>query len=767
MKHKEFLLAILLLGMFILNFASYSYYSNAASTDFENFSVSGSISGGISNLYVTEDVVYNLLGDGNASYIFPQTKNAGHINMTLAAVGVGVTDLQDSPYTKVVTNNLSVPQAAVPETVFDTPRARMAQYFSIDNFSLIQKIRIYISALIVGGGLFPYGRFQIDIFNATDFAAGAININTHNKALAPGLYIQWLEITINEYLPEGDYFAVFSSWTTGLGPPSMNNNSWLIHNYTGSVDNKGLSLFENSTGWFPILLDNTADFLMEVDGVHYLTPYELDLSAFLNNESLEMRHNSDYSIKSPQLGKSIWESEAIYYLEHPPVSDVRVNVTINRTIGARYIAFIGRYIYDEPTTGTYYANLTGIRWTVDYRKVNSSATLLTFFKHPRDWSVSEIHDAYGYPVIEYGIYYSYIYGEHEQGLWIDDRGDGTQTFDYTANFTSPNYLFYGEVVGLSEVYLGDTFHLEVSIKNTLGDLVTNGSCSFALFNDMGSQISMESKPNTNGTVVSGQISAKSLGLGSYKMIIYWSNEEEYGLSVYSFTVKLSPLLIYSLIAIAVAVSTVFALTYGRRKLAERNWVKSLQHLLVLSSKDGRPMYNYSFGSAIKDTALMSGMISAMTEFVRETMGSKKQLRVIDQEDKKVILSHGHFATVTIMANKDLPIIHKNAKKFIRSFEEQYGAKIQKWTGNSDIFKGVSRIVEDYFPVSMEQKLINKCGFELQELMVRLDTTTDTAKVAEILSQTTSLTEKYQEIIIKHYPEVVNEIIQKANDKLGN
>ena len=154
------------------------------------------------------------------------------------------------------------------------------------------------------------------------------------------------------------------------------------------------------------------------------------------------------------------------------------------------------------------------------------------------------------------------------------------------------------------------------------------------------------------------------------------------------------------IAIAVAATTVFALTYGRRKLAERNWVKSLQHLLVLSAKDGRPMYNYSFGSAIKDTALMSGMISAMTEFVRETMGSKKQLRVIDQEDKKIILSHGQLATVTIMANKDLPIIHKNAKEFIRSFELQYGPKIQKWSGNIDIFKGASRIVEDYFPVSM-------------------------------------------------------------------
>ncbi len=57
------------------------------------------------------------------------------------------------------------------------------------------------------------------------------------------------------------------------------------------------------------------------------------------------------------------------------------------------------------------------------------------------------------------------------------------------------------------------------------------------------------------------------------------------------------------------------------------------------------------------------MIAALTNFVREATGSKKALRTVDQEDKKVLLYHGDYVTVALLSEKDLPIIHKRIKKF--------------------------------------------------------------------------------------------------------
>jgi len=383
---------------------------------------------------------------------------------------------------------------------------------------------------------------------------------------------------------------------------------------------------------------------------------------------------------------------------------------------------------------------------------------------------------FGVEIIEYGILYSYIYGENKNGIWIEEGGDGTQTFDYTATFSSPNYitnmellkkpLFAGEFSAAREVYFGEPFKIQATIKNGEGELITTGNCSFYLFNSNGIQIYSCNKTNTNGVVTSDEIATQGWALGTYSMVIFWTNGEEYGMNILYISVSLSPLLYVIIIAVIVASVTIFALTYGRRKLAERNWIKSLHHLLVLSKKDGRPMYNYSFGVAIKDASLVSGMISAMTSFVRETTGSKKQLRVIDQEDKKIILSHGTMASVTILCEKDLPIIHKRAQAFLQSFEEQYGPKLRKWTGNVEIFKGASKLVEDFFPISMEQKLINKCGNQLQELKTKIETAEDEATITEILKTTTNLTELYQDLILKNFHNLINEIIKIAHEKLA-
>jgi len=772
MNKKSFFLIFLVLGLILVNFYGYGNYSKADTNQLSTFSISGSCESGLSNLYVIENAIYDLFGDGNYSYSWAKGKAVSNLNLTLAALHVAVTELHDPPYSLIITNNITNSKLAVPQTVFDTPRARMAQYFELDNFTLIQNIWIYLNCTI--GGLFPAGTFQVDIYNASNLQGGPLNENLHS-AQRYADFLGWEQISINEYFEAGAYYAVFTSWINWF-LASMNNNSWCIHEYTIAPSTNKLSLFENTSGWFSIPEDDTADFLLIFNVSHYLSPYEANLSAFVNNQPIQLIHKKDYSVKTAVWGKPLWTSECMVYLEAPPDLDQNLSISVNKSTTLRQIGTRGRYMYEKPTIDTFNANLTSSKWDVPYQKVNSSGSLVVFFLYPKDWRIAKFYDSFGYEIIEYGIYYSYIYGEYKTGILYDEGGDGTQTFDYSASFTSPNYIADTQLLtktflsdhfsAAREVYCGDPFRFQAIIKNSEGALITNGNCSFYLFDPSGAQIYSSNETNPTGTISSDELSTQGWALGTYTMVVFWSNGEEYGLRIYSIPISISPLLITLVIAIAVAACTVVLLTYGRRKLAERNWIKSLHHLIVLSKKDGRPMYDYSFGVSVKDTALISGMLSAITDFVKETTGSEKLLRVIDQEDKKLILSHGMLTTVAILAKKDLGIIHSKAKAFLQSFEAQYGGKLQGWTGNVDIFKGAGKLVEDHFPITMEQKLINKCGFQLQELQAKVESAEDKAVIAEILSATTTLTNQYQDLVLRHYNDLLKEILKIANSKLS-
>ena len=776
MNKKLFFLFTLLFGLVFINLYGYRNFSNATTTRLDDFSISGICESGISNIYYTEGINTNSTFNSEYTHTWNKSKDLNNMTMPLTAIRVKVTQLRDAPYSLIITDNTTNPKYAVPETVFDTPKARMAQYFKLDNFSLIQKVKVYLNFTT---GLLVAGHFQIDFFNASDFSSGPINIGTYTDRDISLNFVGWKEFSIKEYFEPGEYYAVFTSWKEGIG--NMNNNSWCINNYSAPIENKGASLFENTSGWFSIPDDSTADFLMTLDLTHYCSPQEVNLSLTINNQPVPLIHKRDYSVKTalwgiPILDKPVWKSEIMYYLDEEPITDFNVSITVNRTVAGGIVDTRGRYFYEDLTTGTFTANLSSTRWDVNYKKVNSSLTLWVFFRFPDDWRVSKFNDSYGMEIIEYGIMYSYIYGEYGSGIWIEEGGDGTQTFEYRASFTSPNYLtntelstkglFSSQFSSAKEAYLGESFKIQTSIKNPEGELITNGNCSFYLYNSDGIQIDSSNKTNTNGVVTSNDIDTKPLGLGTYTMVIFWTNGEESGISVYQISINFSPLLITIIVAIIVAAATVVVLTYGRRKIAERNWIKSLHHLLVLSKKDGRPMYNYSFGIAIKDTALVSGMLSALTNFVKETTGSKKLLRVIDQEDKKIILSHGTQTTVAILSNKNLPIIRNRTQAFLSSFEEKYSMKMQKWTGDTSIFKGANKLVEEQFPISMDQKLINKAGFELQEFKERVQSAEDKSIITEILSKITNLIDQYQDLILRHYSDLINEIIKIAHEKLG-
>ncbi|GAH50245.1 unnamed protein product [marine sediment metagenome] len=202
--------------------------------------------------------------------------------------------------------------------------------------------------------------------------------------------------------------------------------------------------------------------------------------------------------------------------------------------------------------------------------------------------------------------------------------------------------------------------VEAEIYDTFNQPISGGSGQILVTSALGAIIINETGlTSVNGSMSSPEVLLNpEFGEGLYNVEIFWTNGKE--IASYSVQIHVddpAKIVIFVGIIIGIAAASTPLAIVARKQLKQRNWKKALRNLFVLT-KDGISLYEYSFGIEIQDPALISAMIAALTNFVREATGSKKALRTVDQEDKKVILYHGDYVTVALLSEKDLPIIHK-------------------------------------------------------------------------------------------------------------
>ncbi|MHA1788243.1 MAG: hypothetical protein ACTSXT_03340, partial [Candidatus Helarchaeota archaeon] len=271
----------------------------------------------------------------------------------------------------------------------------------------------------------------------------------------------------------------------------------------------------------------------------------------------------------------------------------------------------------------------------------------------------------------------------------------------------------------------------------------------------------------NGNLTSNLISTSGWKEGTGSITIFWTDGSAFGYSKFSFSmIKISfpwAILLSIIIGIIITVPTSL---YVLRKLEERNWEKSLLYIFGLT-KEGGSLFGKTFRIDLQDPALISGMIAAITNFVTETMKSKKALRVIDHEDKKVILSHGPNYIIALMAEKDLNIIRNRLDKFSSEFGELYGNKIKTWRGETKVFKGVDTLIEKYFPLSAEQKLKLGVGTKLKEFKEILATSEDQKEIISILKEISSMALRYKEIIKSYFQKEYDDLLKIADEKINS
>ncbi len=112
--------------------------------------------------------------------------------------------------------------------------------------------------------------------------------------------------------------------------------------------------------------------------------------------------------------------------------------------------------------------------------------------------------------------------------------------------------------------------------------------------------------------------------------------------------------------------------------------------------DGRDVFAHEFEESHVDPALVSGMFSAITSFIKETTKSAELLRSIDHGDTSVIIEYGKYIFAAIFADRETSDVRAKLKSFIEEFEDRHGSILVKWNGNVDPFRDDEVLVTRFF-----------------------------------------------------------------------
>jgi len=120
--------------------------------------------------------------------------------------------------------------------------------------------------------------------------------------------------------------------------------------------------------------------------------------------------------------------------------------------------------------------------------------------------------------------------------------------------------------------------------------------------------------------------------------------------------------------------------------------------LYIMYSDGRDVFSHNFEEEqYVDPALISGMFSAITSFIKEATKSSELLRVIDHGDIKIMLEYGKWVFAALFVKGQQTLENRSRlREFIDWFEEKHGELLLDWNGAMHPFRGDEDNVKELF-----------------------------------------------------------------------
>jgi len=638
-----------------------------------------------------------------------------------------------------------------------------AQEFTAPELCRIDEIMIYVNFFLLRNCYY-------DIFIYDEFLREEIDFAWEYETRA--FVNEWISVYPSSNILKGGekYNIVLKMW---FSPGAYNEtfNYWKAEKYFNSSLNKGITRRFDGKNWFIIPDDDTIDMLCSFSYTKFIDPADVDLKFIINNKVVE----PIYQI--PPWASMGYQAFISYTFEAPLDQNINVTVVTNQTIPNLEVWIEIYYIFLINATGSYVVDENKMEWIITYPYEDIPfGWPPPLFLFESDWTFIQLNDPHDGEITE--IYFGpiTIYNKSYYGI-TNFFGPPLESGNYTGIFQSPNYcnsIFTkiksgSNYVNKPTIQLGQTIQLEAQITNLFNDPISGGLGQIILTSPTGEIIYNETNLSSiNGSLITTDIIIGSgFEAGNYRVQVFWTNGKEAGFCIVDVLVEAPVnILFWVFISIGIALISVASAIVSRKYIRQRNWEKSLRNLFVLT-KDGLSLYEYSFGIEIQDPALISAMISALTNFVKEATGSNKFLRTVDQEDKKVILYHGDKIITALLSEKDLPIIHKRVKRFTEAFEGKFGGILKNWSGEVTAFKEAEVLVNKNFPIDVEDQIIRGVRGKLIEFRNRLEIMENPREIISLMREITEFISRYRSIVNEYYIDYYSEIITIAEEKISS
>ncbi|MHA1681786.1 MAG: hypothetical protein ACTSUE_12320 [Promethearchaeota archaeon] len=153
---------------------------------------------------------------------------------------------------------------------------------------------------------------------------------------------------------------------------------------------------------------------------------------------------------------------------------------------------------------------------------------------------------------------------------------------------------------------------------------------------------------------------------------------------------------------------------GLPSLSEIHWADYLVHLYVFHIDTAACIYDENLLNAEKlkvkrqlevdgggeediPADLFSSGVVGVMGLIKEMVRSEKRLKVLDHEDKKILLEYGKKVSVALLTFRDLQIYHEKLNNYIKKIEEEFEKPLEKWDGEISRFKeGLFRLTKGSF-----------------------------------------------------------------------
>ena len=189
------------------------------------------------------------------------------------------------------------------------------------------------------------------------------------------------------------------------------------------------------------------------------------------------------------------------------------------------------------------------------------------------------------------------------------------------------------------------------------------------------------------------------------------------------TIFLERILPYILIGVGSTVGALLAYQYGIKRPRQRkkqklireinkkyNAILNLQHLIIIHKESGGSIYNYSFREREFDPDLISGFLSAISNFQVSTRINGKKGKKKDEGPEEFELSYSNFIILLlsgvyvqvalILDRKPSDDTRDTLNEFIKVLEFQHEKYLKNYTGNIKHFRNTDQLIEQFFEISI-------------------------------------------------------------------